>query len=382
MRAVAPDLVGFGKSDKPTAIDDYSYQQHMDWLTEWLVALDLRDITLVCQDWGSLLGLRLAAEQGERFSRIVVANGFLPDRRPRRPCGLQDLARLRGVLPGLPGRADRRHRHQAQAQQGRGRGVRRPVPDLAPQGGRARLPAPGADHARRTRPCRPTARRGAGWGSGTSRSSPSSVPATRSWARRDRPLQRARARRPGPAARPALRQPLRPGGRRPRDRPADGGLDPQHLSRSARWGADGRRRIGLGAVGATPITVRARRTRAQRQDNSNGSPLETWASALTASPTTGSIERQETRSFVSVMRLLAALESIVGRGRLCSGRQSLWTPRGIFSEAPPARTEAARRRASCRRQSTPDQAADQVVLGLRPGTPRCRRPGSCSAAVP
>ena len=78
LRAVAPDLVGFGKSDKPTAIDDYSYQQHVDWLTEWLVALDLRDITLVCQDWGSLLGLRLAAEQGERFSRIVVANGFLP----------------------------------------------------------------------------------------------------------------------------------------------------------------------------------------------------------------------------------------------------------------------------------------------------------------
>ncbi len=78
LRAVAPDLVGFGRSDKPTSMDDYSYQQHMDWLTEWLVAMDLRDITLVCQDWGSLLGLRLAAEQGERFSRIVVANGFLP----------------------------------------------------------------------------------------------------------------------------------------------------------------------------------------------------------------------------------------------------------------------------------------------------------------
>ena len=78
MRAIAPDLIGFGKSDKPTSSDAYSYQQHMDWLTEWLVALDLRDITLVCQDWGSLLGLRLAAEQGDRFSRIVVANGFLP----------------------------------------------------------------------------------------------------------------------------------------------------------------------------------------------------------------------------------------------------------------------------------------------------------------
>ncbi len=77
-RAVAPDLIGFGRSDKPGAVADYSYQSHMDWLTEWLVALDLRDITLVCQDWGSLLGLRLATEQPDRFARIVVANGFLP----------------------------------------------------------------------------------------------------------------------------------------------------------------------------------------------------------------------------------------------------------------------------------------------------------------
>ena len=77
-RAVAPDLVGFGRSDKPTSIGDYSYLAHMDWLTEWLEAVDLRDVTLVCQDWGSLLGLRLAVENEERFSRIVVANGFLP----------------------------------------------------------------------------------------------------------------------------------------------------------------------------------------------------------------------------------------------------------------------------------------------------------------
>ncbi len=83
-RAVVPDLVGFGKSDKPTRIEDYSYQQHMDWLTAWLEDLDLRGITLVCQDWGSLLGLRLAAENPDRFDRIVVANGFLPtgDRNP------------------------------------------------------------------------------------------------------------------------------------------------------------------------------------------------------------------------------------------------------------------------------------------------------------
>jgi haloalkane dehalogenase len=84
LRAVAPDLIGFGKSDKPTRIDDYSYQRHLDWLLEWVEALDLRRITLVCQDWGSLLGLRLAAEHDDRFDRIVVANGFLPtgDRDP------------------------------------------------------------------------------------------------------------------------------------------------------------------------------------------------------------------------------------------------------------------------------------------------------------
>lgn len=84
MRAVAPDLIGFGKSDKPTNRGTYTYQQHMDWLTAWLEAVDLRRITLICQDWGSLLGLRLAAENPDRFDRIVVANGFLPtgDRDP------------------------------------------------------------------------------------------------------------------------------------------------------------------------------------------------------------------------------------------------------------------------------------------------------------
>jgi haloalkane dehalogenase len=84
MRAVAPDLIGFGKSDKPTSREIYTYQQHMDWLTSWLELVDLRGITLICQDWGSLLGLRLAAEKPDRFDRIVVANGFLPtgDRDP------------------------------------------------------------------------------------------------------------------------------------------------------------------------------------------------------------------------------------------------------------------------------------------------------------
>lgn len=77
-RVIAPDLIGFGKSDKPADIADYSYQKHMDWMQEFVEVLDLQSITLVCQDWGSLIGLRLAAEQQQRFARIVVGNGMLP----------------------------------------------------------------------------------------------------------------------------------------------------------------------------------------------------------------------------------------------------------------------------------------------------------------
>ncbi len=77
-RAVAPDLVGFGRSDKPSQREDYTYQRHVDWMRGVLEALDLRHITLVCQDWGGLIGLRLVAEHGERFARVVAANTGLP----------------------------------------------------------------------------------------------------------------------------------------------------------------------------------------------------------------------------------------------------------------------------------------------------------------
>ncbi len=76
-RVVAPDLIGFGRSDKPTRVADYSYQSHIDWLLEFVERLDLIGITLVCQDWGALLGLRLAAEHEGRFARIAVGNGIL-----------------------------------------------------------------------------------------------------------------------------------------------------------------------------------------------------------------------------------------------------------------------------------------------------------------
>ncbi len=78
-RVIAPDLVGFGKSDKPTRREDYTYASHVYWLKGFIEALDLNDMTLVCQDWGSLLGLRLVAENDARFARVVLANGGLPD---------------------------------------------------------------------------------------------------------------------------------------------------------------------------------------------------------------------------------------------------------------------------------------------------------------
>lgn len=77
-RVVAPDLVGFGRSDKPSHPGDYSYRNHVMWMNAWLEAMDLRQITLFCQDWGSLIGLRMLTAAPDRFARAVLANGGLP----------------------------------------------------------------------------------------------------------------------------------------------------------------------------------------------------------------------------------------------------------------------------------------------------------------
>jgi len=78
-RALAPDLVGFGRSDKPGGREDYTYARHVEWMRELLFdRLDLHEITLVCQDWGGLIGLRLVAEHPDRFARVVAANTLLP----------------------------------------------------------------------------------------------------------------------------------------------------------------------------------------------------------------------------------------------------------------------------------------------------------------
>jgi len=77
-QAVVPDLVGFGRSDKPSDRNDYTYQRHVDWMKAWLDKVGLDGITILGQDWGGLIGLRLVAENPARFARVVVANTGLP----------------------------------------------------------------------------------------------------------------------------------------------------------------------------------------------------------------------------------------------------------------------------------------------------------------
>jgi haloalkane dehalogenase len=77
-RVIAPDLVGFGRSDKPSRNSDYSYHNHVQWMCAWMEQMDLHNTTLFCQDWGSLIGLRMVTHSPDRFARVVLANGGLP----------------------------------------------------------------------------------------------------------------------------------------------------------------------------------------------------------------------------------------------------------------------------------------------------------------
>ena len=90
-RCVAPDLVGFGKSDKPADRFDYTYQGHVDWLRQVVFdRLGLSDVTMVCHDWGGLLGLRLLGEHPDRFRRVVATSTSMPtgDREPSGPLSI------------------------------------------------------------------------------------------------------------------------------------------------------------------------------------------------------------------------------------------------------------------------------------------------------
>ncbi|MEX0289086.1 MAG: haloalkane dehalogenase [Flavobacteriaceae bacterium] len=77
-RVIAPDLIGFGKSDKLVRRQDYSYQKHIDWMSTFLEKLDLENIVLFCQDWGGLIGLRIITQMKDRFSMVIASNTTLP----------------------------------------------------------------------------------------------------------------------------------------------------------------------------------------------------------------------------------------------------------------------------------------------------------------
>ena len=78
-RVIVPDLVGFGRSDKPIEQSDYTYARHVEWMRELLIdRLDLRDITFFAQDWGGLVGLRVLALDPDRFARVAIGNTGLP----------------------------------------------------------------------------------------------------------------------------------------------------------------------------------------------------------------------------------------------------------------------------------------------------------------
>lgn len=77
-RVIAVDLVGCGRSDKPASKDDYTLARHYDWMSKWLLAEDLRNVTLFCQDWGGTIGLYLVSAFPKRFDRVIAANTGLP----------------------------------------------------------------------------------------------------------------------------------------------------------------------------------------------------------------------------------------------------------------------------------------------------------------
>lgn len=79
LRCIAPDLIGFGRSDKPTEREDYTYARHVEWIRHLVVdVLDLHDVTFFGQDWGGLIGLRVVAENTDRFARVAIGNTGLP----------------------------------------------------------------------------------------------------------------------------------------------------------------------------------------------------------------------------------------------------------------------------------------------------------------
>lgn len=101
-RVIAPDFVGFGKSDKYTRQEEYSLQMHLDVLTAFITSLDLQQITVVVQDWGGLLGLSAVAAMPERFARLVIMNTMLPSGRGKPSLAFTAWRLFAKYVPDLP----------------------------------------------------------------------------------------------------------------------------------------------------------------------------------------------------------------------------------------------------------------------------------------
>jgi len=101
-RVIAPDLFGFGKSDKFTEAEDYSYRMHRDAVLGLMDALRLEAVTLVCQDWGGLLGLQLAGQLPDRFARLVIMNTALPTGEEEVGPGFLAWRQYATTVPDLP----------------------------------------------------------------------------------------------------------------------------------------------------------------------------------------------------------------------------------------------------------------------------------------
>lgn len=102
LRILAPDLIGFGRSDKPASTSDYTYARHMQWLTDFVDGLGLQNITMYVQDWGGLLGLRLAGQRPDLFAGIVAANTGLPTGHQTMPQVWHDFKRFCTDAKRLP----------------------------------------------------------------------------------------------------------------------------------------------------------------------------------------------------------------------------------------------------------------------------------------
>lgn len=101
-RVIAPDLIGFGRSDKPASIADYTYAGHVSWMHAFVDALSLDNINLFCQDWGGLIGLRVVADTPGKFSRLIIANTGLPEGTQKLPAAFakwQAFARWSPYFP-------------------------------------------------------------------------------------------------------------------------------------------------------------------------------------------------------------------------------------------------------------------------------------------